>query len=118
MRIGEIARQAGVSKSIIRYYEKKGILPRPMRNCSGYREYGATDLARIQLVTGARRLGCTFIEIKAIIAMEDMQSSPSSHTQQLLACKVAAVGAEIDRLRQIESELSRLQQLALIAAKR
>jgi MerR family transcriptional regulator, copper efflux regulator len=112
MRIGEIARKARVSKSIIRYYERKGILPCPMRNSSGYRDYGAADLDRIQVVAAARRLGCTFSEIMAIISMRETQSDLTPHFRQLVDYKVVEVGEEIDRLRIIQAELLRLQQIA------
>jgi DNA-binding transcriptional MerR regulator len=55
MRIGEIAEQTGVSGYIIRYYESKGVLPRPGRDEFGYRSYGEAELASIRFVTGARR---------------------------------------------------------------
>ena len=112
MKIGEIAQQTGVSKSIIRYYEEKGVLPRALRDRSGYREYGAPDLARIRLVTGARRLGCTFVEIKDIIAIQEQGGVPSSHLLELLAHKLDEVGNEMDRLKCIQKELSHLRDLA------
>lgn len=113
MKIGEIAQQARVSRSIIRYYEDKGVLPPAIRDRSGYRDYGDADLARIQLVTGARRLGCSFVEIKDMIAMQERESLPSSHLLQLLADKVVEVGSEIDRLKSVQRELSRLRDLAM-----
>ncbi len=64
MKIGEIAEQTGVSKSIIRYYEGKGVLPRAVRDSAGYRDHGDAELARIRFVTSARRLGCSFPEIR------------------------------------------------------
>src|SRR5512141_1601298 len=108
MKIGEIAQQARVSKSIIRYYEGKGVLPPASRDSSGYRDYGASDLARIRLVAGARRLGCSFVEIRDIIAMQDQASVPSSAVLDLLATKVGEVGSELDQLRFVQTELERL----------
>ena len=113
MKIGEIAQEAGVSKSIIRYYEEKGVLPPARRGPSGYRDYGEADLERIRLVTGARRLGCSFEEIKEIIAMQEKHGIPSSHVLELLAHKLDQVGSEIDRLRQVQRELGRLQEMAM-----
>ncbi len=112
MKIGEIAQQARVSKSIIRYYEGKGVLPRATRDRSGYRDYGDADLARIRLVTGARRLGCSFTEIRAMVAMQDEESAPSSHLLELLCHKVDDVSSEIDRLKFVQKELRRLRNLA------
>ncbi|GHJ05848.1 MerR family transcriptional regulator [Micromonospora humidisoli] len=55
MRIGELARRAGVSSRALRYYEEQGLL-RPERRPSGYRDYGEQALAtvrRIQLLLSA-----------------------------------------------------------------
>ncbi len=113
MKIGEIAQHAGVSRSIIRYYEGKGVLPPATRDRSGYRAYGEADLARIRLVTGARRLGCSFREIKDMIAVQEQEGQPPSHLLQLLADKIHEVGDEIDRLKCVQAEFSRLYDVAL-----
>ena len=55
LRIGELARWAELSPSALRYYEKRGILPRPRRLPNGYRVYGEEGLA--ELATGAPRPG-------------------------------------------------------------
>ena len=39
MRIGEVAKAAGVSTSRIRFYEEEGILPPAPREANGYRSY-------------------------------------------------------------------------------
>jgi DNA-binding transcriptional MerR regulator len=116
MKIGEVARQTGVSKSIIRYYEDKGVLPRAIRDSCGYRYYGDAELARIRFVTSARRLGCSFTEIKALIAMQDLRYIPSSQILDLLSHKIIEVNKEMERLRQILGDLLRLQDLGLILA--
>ncbi len=112
MRIGKIAEQAGVSASLIRYYERKGVLPRAERDAVWNRRYGDSDLKRIRLITGLRRLGCTFVEIKNTLAMMDGKCVPSSEILELLARKKLEVLSELDRLTYIQGELSQLQELA------
>lgn len=118
MKIGEIARKTGVSKSIIRYYEGRGLLPPASRDAMGYRSYGDAELARIRFVTSARRLGCSFTEIKALIALQETQDTPSSKLLDLLWHKIAEVDNEMQRLREIRAELKQLRNLgvALLAA--
>ena len=43
MRIGELARRAGVAPRLLRYYEEQGLLS-PHRTAAGYREYTEADL--------------------------------------------------------------------------
>ncbi|MET8540381.1 MerR family transcriptional regulator [Kitasatospora sp. NPDC004799] len=52
MRIGELARRAGVTPRALRYYEEQGLLA-PERRPSGYREYGERD---VDTVRGIRTL--------------------------------------------------------------
>ncbi|GIG70653.1 MerR family transcriptional regulator [Phytomonospora endophytica] len=55
MRIGELARLAGVSIRSLRYYEEQGLLA-PARTPAGYRIYADGDIervARIQLLYAA-----------------------------------------------------------------
>jgi DNA-binding transcriptional MerR regulator len=116
MRIGEIAQKVHVSRSLIRYYEKVGILPRAARDSFGYRCYEPCDLARIELITGARRLGCSFVEIKILLEMQTMQNAPPGNVLESLALREVEVGKEMDRLRQIQAELARLRRAALALA--
>ena len=108
MKIGDLAARFGVSPSIIRHYEHMGILPPPVRDRHGYREYGEGELARIAFVTSARKLGCSFPEIKTLIDMQERHHVPSAKLLELLSRKLAEVDNEMERLRQIQSILSRL----------
>ncbi|MGW3343920.1 MerR family transcriptional regulator [Nonomuraea rubra] len=47
MRIGDLARETGVSRRLLRYYEEQGLL-RPLRLPNGYREYGEADVAAVR----------------------------------------------------------------------
>jgi MerR family regulatory protein len=53
MRVGQLAKQAGVNVQTLRYYERRGLLPHPPRAASGYRQYpllGALGAGFITLV--------------------------------------------------------------------
>ena len=57
MRISELAQSAGVPTSTVRYYERVGLLPLPVRTPSGYRDYGDDAAARLLFIARARRMG-------------------------------------------------------------
>jgi DNA-binding transcriptional MerR regulator len=57
MNVSDIAREVGIASSAVRFYERRGILPRPTRQANGYREYSADDLCRLRLVVSLRQLG-------------------------------------------------------------
>lgn len=56
MRIGELARELGVSAHAVRFYEKAGWLPRPIRGENGYRQYERADLDHLRLLVDLRRM--------------------------------------------------------------
>ncbi len=120
MKIGEIAERSGVSASIIRHYEHRGVLPPAIRDEYGYREYGDAELARVAFVTSARKLGCSFPEIQTMIEMQEKHHVPSSRLLELLSRKLEEVDNEMERLRQIQAVLSRLHthELNLLAVEK
>ena len=66
MPIGEVARQAGLNTSAIRYYERVGLLAAPERS-SGRRRYGPDVLARLTVIRFARDNGFTVREIRDLL---------------------------------------------------
>lgn len=63
LKIGAVARQAGVSVDTVRYYEHRGVLGSAERLPSGYRLYPATAVATIRLARRLQALGMTLEEI-------------------------------------------------------
>jgi DNA-binding transcriptional MerR regulator len=57
VNVSDLARDAGIATSAVRFYERIGVLPQPRRRSNGYREYTDVDLRRLRLVTRLRRLG-------------------------------------------------------------
>ena len=56
MRIGEVARAAGVSVKAVRYYESLGLVT-ARRLANGYRDYNDDDVRAIREVSTLGRLG-------------------------------------------------------------
>ncbi len=76
MSSGELARVAGVNVETLRFYERRGLLPKPGRTVSGHRRYGAETLERIQLIKRAQALGFSLPEIAALLdAMNDSRAN-------------------------------------------
>lgn len=69
MTIGRLARQAGVNADTIRYYERHGLLPPPVRRASGYREYGPRDAERLGFILRAKDLGFSLADIAELLSL-------------------------------------------------
>ena len=63
MKIGEVAAEADVSVDTVRFYERRGVLPAPLRRPSGYRDYGPSTVERIRMARALQHLGFTLDEV-------------------------------------------------------
>src|SRR6266487_5982261 len=63
MKIGQVAREAGVSIDTVRFYERRGVLPAPERRPSGYRMFTETAVPRIRMARSLQSLGFTLDEV-------------------------------------------------------
>ena len=108
MRIGELARQAGVNIDTVRYYERSGVLPAPARSASGYRDYDATDLARLHGVRRAKHLGFTLNETVELLALDACDAADMAPVRAAAAAKLADVQARIEQLTRVRDALHAL----------
>jgi MerR family redox-sensitive transcriptional activator SoxR len=102
MRIGEVARRAGVRVSLIRYYEEIGLLPAAPR-VSGQRRYDGTVLRRLAVIDVAQRAGLTLDEIRELV---DHGNEPMSERLRVLAeRRLPEIDALIDRAQRVRTWL-------------
>jgi MerR family redox-sensitive transcriptional activator SoxR len=66
LSIGEVAAEAGLRTSAIRYYEKMGLLPKPSRS-NGRRRYDGAILERLAIIEFAKRVGFSIAEMKILL---------------------------------------------------
>ena len=76
LTIGEVARRVGIRTSAVRYYEKRGIIPRPTRLENGYRSYSNKSVKLLVFAAHARSLGITLTEIKSVVDLILANQSP------------------------------------------
>ncbi|HXM55765.1 MAG TPA: MerR family transcriptional regulator [Candidatus Dormibacteraeota bacterium] len=102
MRIGELARRAGLAPSALRYYEQAGLLPRAERSEAGYRLYSERALWRLGFIRRAQALGLSVREIRRLI-----ESPLADNGAQRAALRrvVAHKVAEVERRRQALTDL-------------
>ena len=68
LTIGEVARQAGLRSSAIRYYEDIGVLPRPERVYGGHRRYSARVFQQLAFIQLAQQAGFSIAEIQTLVS--------------------------------------------------
>jgi len=109
LTIGRLADAAGVSVETVRYYERRGLLPEPQRTDAGYRLYRDDDVARLQFLLRAKRLGFTLAEIAELAERSTAESTDD--VAAAVRSKLDAVEAEIDGLLETRCRLRRLVDL-------
>jgi DNA-binding transcriptional MerR regulator len=71
MKIGDLARQSGISAHTLRYYERIGLLPYADRDRSGRRDYDASILTWIAFLG---RLKATGMTISTMLRYADLRA--------------------------------------------
>jgi DNA-binding transcriptional MerR regulator len=105
MKIGEVAKRAGVSVDTVRFYERVGVLPAAERTESGYREFEPATVERIQLTRRMQEIGFTLADaVDALAAHDTSGATCESERWRLQAvldrldAKLAELGALRDRI--------------------
>lgn len=96
LNIGELAKQAGLQTSAIRYYESIGLMPPPPRS-SGWRRYDPTAIDRLQVIKAARDVGFTIGEISMLLNGFPLGTAPSKRWRKLAEKKLPEMEELITR---------------------
>ncbi len=112
MKIGELAKATDLSTKTIRFYEAEGLIADPPRTDSGYRAYAEPDVARLNFILRAKRLGLSLDEIKGILQLHDWSEPTCGHVRSLLEEKVTQVEKAIQDLLGFKGELESLRDQA------
>jgi len=107
MQIGELAKRAGVSVQTIRFYERRGLLPKPQRKDSGYRMYGEEDLRRLRFIRQAKALRFALEEIGELLRMREKGLSPCCDVINIGERHLKEVKRQITELECFRDELTR-----------
>lgn len=107
MKIGELARQARVSIDTVRFYEQRGLLPRPARSSSGYRQYVSDDVRRLRFIVHAKDLGFTLEEIRQLLALR-ADGSDCSRVRKVAVEKANEIDSRIKKLSSMRDVLLKL----------
>ncbi|OBB95570.1 helix-turn-helix domain-containing protein [Mycobacterium sp. 852002-40037_SCH5390672] len=94
LTIGEVAREAGVAATALRYYEQIGLVPEPARR-GGQRRYDDSILARLEVIALCKAAGFSLEEIQLLFA-DDAPGRPVSRA--LAEAKLAEIDAHIESL--------------------
>ncbi|MCK3654527.1 Cu(I)-responsive transcriptional regulator [Pasteurellaceae bacterium Macca] len=105
MNISEMAKRTNLSAKQIRDYEKRGLLPLSQRSLSNYRQYSEEEVARLQFISNARKVGFSLSQIEALLRLNDDEGRSRCEVKRLTE----------QHIRQIEQQIADLEaMLALL----
>lgn len=108
MNIGQAADQSGVSAKMIRYYESVGLVPKPNRKESGYRDYDGSDVHRLAFVRRARDLGFSVDLIRELLDLWGDRTKDNAEVRVLARAHIAEMAAQAAKIGEMISTLQRL----------
>lgn len=101
--IASLANAAGVHVETVRYYQRRGLIPEPVRPPRGVRRYDDADVERLRFVKRAQAMGFTLAEIQNLLRLQSRRSCRA--TRELAASKLTLVDRRIRELRRLRGEL-------------
>jgi len=110
MKIGELAKLAGVNIQTIRFYERQRLLREPSRSASGYRSYAQSDLEALRFIRDAQQLGFTLRDIQQLMELHQA-FTPSRAARMKPADVEQLVTLTKQRLLSIDEKLRMLQAM-------
>ncbi len=108
MTIGQLAKMVGVNIETIRFYERRGILPQPVRNEAGHRQYSQDTIMRTRFIKRTQALGFSLKEISELLSLRIEMGTTCADVKTRIDAKVMDVENKIADLKQIREALLKL----------
>ncbi len=110
MKIGDLAKAAGVSTQTIRYYEREGLLSEPVRAANGYRLYGQRALEALNFIIEAKAVGFTLREIKQLAGIDPDSSQSCEFLQQVVQRKMLDLDKKLSSMKRMRKKMEGLMK--------
>lgn len=106
LRVGGLAKAAGVNVETIRYYQQRRLLPTPPRPPGGQRLYPVAFVERLRFIKRAQGLGFSLDDIASLVKLDDgvdhaKARATASHRLKEIDFRIADLTAMRDTLRKL-----------------
>ena len=105
LTIGKLANKANISVETVRYYERRGLINRPVKPEVGYRQYEHESLQKLLFIKKAKTLGFSLDEIGNLLALSE---SHCADVQSLARQKLMSIKTRVKDLQRLEQVLEDL----------
>lgn len=106
LTIGELASAVDVSTDTIRYYERRGLLPRAGSTRAGYRQYIEEQIELLRFIKQAQSLGFSLDEIKELLPEKGASLLECRRVRDLLIAKIGDIDKRLVEMRRFRKTLA------------
>lgn len=99
--IGELSRRTGVKVPTIRFYEERGLLPKPHRTAGNQRRYTEAALNRLRFIRHGRDLGLPLTDVEALLSLEGARGSDLNRAHEIAERQLIDLRGRITQLRRL-----------------
>ncbi len=110
MKIGEVAKAAGIGIDAVRFYEREGLIPEPARRPSGYRTYSPDVVLSLRFIRRAKELGFPLKEISELLSLETDPDATAADVKKLAEAKLADIEGRIRALQRMRRALRKVTE--------
>jgi len=108
MWISEAAEQAGVNIQTLRYYERRGLLPRTPRRASGYREFPEDAVRIVRFIKRAQDLGFSLDEVEQLLRLRTHAGRNRERIRSVAEEKIQQIDQKVAELQRMKRALQTL----------
>jgi MerR family copper efflux transcriptional regulator len=98
LRTGEVVSHSGVDRETLRFYENKGLITKPAKDNSGYRNYPEGILERLDFIGKAKEAGFSLKEVSRLLDLKE-NGAPCKHGKSIALEKLDDIEKKIESLK-------------------
>lgn len=108
MLAGDVAKSLGIGVQTLHFYEREHLIAAPPRSQAGYRLYTPELVERVRFIRKAQGLGLSLQEIREILQLAEIGTSPCGRVQRALGERLREVDRRLRELRGFRRDLASL----------
>ena len=107
MRIGALAKQSGLSRDTIRFYERSGLIQSAPSTCetNNYRQYPDDTVERLKMITEARDAGLSVVDLCTLLQAVEHGTDPDFDFERFLNSRITELENVIRKARKTRDML-------------
>ena len=108
LSIGALSRSTGCNVETIRYYERIGVMPQPVRSDGGHRQYAPDQVRRLAFIRRSRALGFSLQTVRTLLSFVDGGERSCADVQSVTLAHLDETRRKIADLLKIERVLAEM----------